>query len=163
MRIGRLISGLDLAADYTFVSPEAEADLKAKRSGPLTAAELSLLRSISDSVLDGDTGFEKPALTQYEQEAYRRSIKDYLAWQDAQVGAKLTARAEAIFGPGGEADTLAKAQRIVAGAKTNAAIAAMRAGGRGSSVLTKPSTTAIVVLVGIGLLATLFLLPGGKP
>jgi len=54
-------------------------------------------------VLDGDTGFDKPVLTPYEQGAYRRAIADYLHWQDSQIGAKLLQRADAIFGPGGEA------------------------------------------------------------
>ena len=141
----------ELAADWTFVSPDSEAELKVKRSGPLTSSEKDLLRSISASVLDGDTGFDKPVLSQYEQEGYRRTIKDYLAWQGAQVGAKLVKRADEIFAPGGEASQYTKVA-------TRPGVAWSRTT---MPQVTKVNTAAIVMIGGLGLTAAFFLMPKG--
>ena len=81
----------------TFIAVGTEADLKKARTGPLTANEKALLRSISASSLDGDLGFENPSLTAYEQGAYRRSIADYLNWYDKVVSEELKRRADAEF------------------------------------------------------------------
>ena len=132
-------------ADYTFISPEAEKELKATRSGPLTAGEIMLLRSISGSVLEGDTSFEKPNLTPFEQRSYRHTIADYLNWQDRQIGAKLAQRAGEIFGPGGEARPAAATQWVTSPVPGSFKTA---------------SVTTVVVLLAIG--AVLLALKSGR-
>lgn len=83
-----------------FISPQAEADLKIERTGPLTTNEKLLLRQIKDEWLLGDTDFEKSNLEPYMQAAYRRSIAEYLRQRSAReggIGASLMARADELF------------------------------------------------------------------